>query len=198
MSRLTRVLDSQPGEITFIDVFRDALDQIKTKYGFDFRYSHFEQGADDLGRHVYLEAQEQSILDLVEDFSTPARYIIIEAATQDEVVRLSEYLEGLLPFISLQKLQQEASERMKDNPQSLIRMALGAGILSDPVSLEIIRRGLADKDEIVRFRAAAAASLTQWIDFQEDVKSLSQNDSSPEVRAMASKAVEACQRRLKL
>ena len=196
MSRLTFILRSQPGELTFIDVFRDALEQVKEQHGFEFRYAQFEQGSDDLGRHIYLETQERSILDLVEDFATPARYLIIEAATQEEVHQLGEWLEEILPFVPLRELQQEARQQIADNPQSLIRMAIGTGEIADPISLKIIRSGINNENNLIRFKALAAASLTQWVEFIPDILNLSQKDLVPEVREMADEALKACYRRL--
>ena len=196
MSRNTYVLRSNPGELTFIDKFLDALDLINEKYGMEFEYALFEEGASDLARHVYLETQERAILSLCEDFAVPARYLMVEAATQQEVDHLGEWLKNLLPFIPLEELQQEAREKINDDPQVLVRMALGTYQLADPISLEILREGLRSDNVLVRFRAAAATSFTEWIDFLPDLIPITENDPSPEVREMAIKAVEACQRRV--
>lgn len=196
MSRCTYILRSAPGELTFFDTFRGALDQLKKEHGMEFKYALFEEGADDLARHVYWEAQERAILNLVEDFDVSVRYLIIEAASQEDVEHLGERLGEFLPFIPLAELQEEARQKMMDDPQVVVRMALGTNELSDPVSLEILRNGLSSDNELVRFRAAAAASLTQWTEFLEELRQMNQNDPSPEVQEMARRAVEACQRRV--
>jgi hypothetical protein len=194
MSHHNYVLRSQPTELTFFDTLQTAFDLIKDQYGLEFKYAFFEEGANDFGRHVYWETGKQAILSLVEDLATPVRYLMIEAATQEEVERLGEWLEDLLPVISLEELQEEARQKMMDDPQTLVRMAIGTGRLSDPTSLEILRNGLQSNGDLVRFRAAVAASLTQWSDFLQDLKPMSQNDPSLEVQEMACRAVEVCQR----
>ncbi|MBD2768910.1 HEAT repeat domain-containing protein [Hymenobacter sp. BT664] len=196
MSHYSYILRSEPTELTFFDTLRVAFDLIKDEYGLEFKYAFFEEGANDLGRHVYWETGKQAILSLVEDLATPVRYLMIEAATRAEMERLGGCLKDLLPVISLEELQEEARQKMMDDPQTLVRMAIGTGKLFDPTSLEILRSGLQCDDDMVRFRAAAATSFTEWTDFLPDLIQMSQNDPSPEVRKMASLAVEACQRSL--
>ena len=192
MSRLNYVLRSAPTELNFIDSLFDAFHFIKQQHGLELKYAFFEEGADDLARHVYQDTKKQIILSVVEDLTTPIRYLTIEAATRQEVERLGKWIIDLLPIISLEELQEETRQRMVDDPQTLFRMAIGADEVADPTSLEILRQGLQSEDDLVRFRAAAAASITQWRELLSDVELLSQNDPSPEVREIASLAVQAC------
>lgn len=197
MSRHTYVLRSDPTDLGFLDTMQDALDHIKTQHGVTFNYAFFEEGGEDLGRHVYWDSGKQAILSLVIDLATHVRYLIIEAASQEEVERLGGWLEEHLPFISLQELQETARSDIMEDPKVLVRLALGTGEQADPVSLEILHNGLQSNDELVRYRAAEATSLTQWPEFVPQLSALAQNDPVSEVREMAYRALEACQRRIR-
>ena len=196
MSQSYYVLCSHPGELAFIDTLQDAFDLIKEQYGFEFKYANYEQGAVGLGRHVYWETGKRCIINLVDDFSVPVCYLTVEAATREEVTRIGGWLTDLLPIFSLPELQEEARNKMLDDPQALFRMALGTGEQADPVSLEILRNGLQNDNDLVRFRAAAAVSLTEWPEFLPDLESMKQQDPSPEVQEMVQLAIEACRKRL--
>jgi hypothetical protein len=194
MSRLTRILRSQPGEITFLEIFQDALEKINEIHGFEFNYSHFEKGNHEIGRHVYLETHERAVLDLVEDFHAIVRYVLVEGETQDLVDEICVWLDASLPIVSLRELQEEATKHMNDRPLSIIHLAIGAGELADANSLKIIKKGLSHKDELVRLCATEAAGLTQWSDLWEYIISLSKNDPSPKIKILASTIIASSQK----
>lgn len=196
MYRLHCVLNTDPGDPQLLDVIETALDEMDKTLGIGLYYAFYQEGGEGLGRHVYEEMDKRAILSLVEDFLLPVSYLIIEAPKREIVESISQLLSEYLPFVSLEELQQAAIRNIVDKPKALVRMALGAGDQADSVSVEIIRDALRSEDELVRFRAAEAASLTQWPEFLADLPPLVQGDSSPEVREMARRAVEACQRRL--
>jgi hypothetical protein len=197
-SKQNCILRSEPTELSFFDKFEAALNLIRQQCGLTFKYKGFEKGSEKLGQHIYSEANKQAILYIVEDLETPVRYLAIEAETQVQAENLANWFTELLPIISLQELQELATQRMVEDPQSLIRMALSTGQFADPVSLKVICQGLQSDDDLVRFRAAAAASLTQWSDFLEDLQSLRRQDSSLEVTEMVDLAIEACQQKIEL
>jgi AcrR family transcriptional regulator len=192
-SRQNHVLRSSPTELRFFDTFERALAGIRQQLGLSFQYDTFEQGSKKLGRHIYTETNRQVDLSVIEDLETPVRYLAIESENLHDLERVSACLLDFLPIISLHELQELALSNMIEDPQSLVRMALGVGQTPDPISLEVIQRGLGSENDTVRFRAAAAACLTRWSDFLEQLKAISEQDSSLEVKEMAAVAMEACQ-----
>ncbi|NET60489.1 MAG: HEAT repeat domain-containing protein [Symploca sp. SIO2E6] len=191
MIRQYHVLETDPSELSFLDTMQDALDLIEEQYGTKFSYTFYEKGGEGLGRHIYTEEHEQAIISLVVDFAIPTYYLIIEAPTQEKSGIISSWLNDILSFTPLDTLQENARSQMHKNPQSLVRMALGAGKDSDSVSLEILLSALRSQAPLVRFRAAEAASLTGWPEFKPLLEFMSQSDESNEVREMASQSLKA-------
>ena len=193
MSRRHFVLRSEPTDLSFFDTMEAALDAVREKHGLDIEYSHSEEIAENLGRHIYMETDNRALLRVVDDHRTPVRYLIVECLTDQGVDQLSKWLGESLPFIALQELQGEARATGATNPESLIRLALGAGETADPETQEILSDGLQAPDAMVRFRAAEAASLTQWPEFIPALTKLKESDPSPEVREMAGRALKSSQ-----
>jgi hypothetical protein len=196
MSRRHYVLRSQPTELSFFDTMQAAIDVIQEKHGLDFKYSHSENMGENLGRHIYVEMGNRALLRVVNDHRTPVRYLIVDASTDQGVEELSSWLGESLPFILLQELQQDARAKGTTDPGALIRLAIGAGEMADPETQKILSDSMQATEAIVRFRAAEAAGLVQWPEFIPALTKLKESDSSPEVREMAGKALEACQRRI--
>lgn len=194
MGRIHLPLRSNPKDLDFFDRMQDALDVLERQHGLSFEYKFSQELASNLVHHIYLERNERALLRLVDDFATPVRYLIIEAMTQKEVLQIGNWLGEHLPFISLKELQQEAHQNMLKDPKSLVRLAIGVGEEFDPISFEVIHQGLHSSDEQIRFRAAEAASLTQWPEFVPELENIYHNDPVAEVREMAARSLEACQR----
>lgn len=194
MSRRHFVLRSEPTDLSFFDTMQAALDAVQKKHGLDFEYSHSEDIAENLGRHIYMETENRALLRVVDDHRTPVRYLIVEASTDKGAEHLGSWLGESLPFVPLQELHQEARAKGETEPGTLTRLAIGAGQSADPETKEILLNGMQSRDAQVRFRAAEAASLTQWPEFIPALTKLKESDTSPEVREMAGKAIEACQR----
>lgn len=193
MSRQNYVLRNETTELSLIDNLQEVLDLIHEKYGMWFIYAFFEEESDELGRHVYWESGKRAILSLVEDFDTPVRYLMIEAATETEVEHIANLLREFLNFIPLQELQETARQTMMEDPQALERMALAANSISDPVTVEILQDALLNNNIDVSKAAVAAIGQTQWTETLEYLESISQNNPSSEVRELAGQIVEAYQ-----
>ena len=195
MSRRYYVLRGDPKDLNLFDRLHDALDDISAEHGLTFKYGYNEKLAAGLVRHIYLEKDQKALLRLVEDFMTPVRYLIIEAMTEDEVQQLASWLGAPLPFYTLAELQQEARTRAEEEPGTLVRLALGSGLESDPETFELLSRGLQSSREDVRLSAAEGISLTQWPEFVPELRKVLASDPSDTLRAVTEKALEACQRR---
>jgi hypothetical protein len=194
MSRRHYVLRSQPTDLSFFDTMQAAIDDIKEKHGLEFKYSHSEELGKNLGHFIYLEKENRALLRVVDDHRTPVRYLIADASTEQDVEQLCSWLGESLAFIPLQELQQDARAKGETEPEALIRLGLGAGQTADPETQKILSDSMQSTEAIVRFRAAEAAHLTQWPEFIPALTKLKESDSSPEVREMAGKALESCQR----
>jgi hypothetical protein len=191
MYRRHAVLYSDPKDLNFLDLFQDALDTILENHRYHFVRTKFETATNDLMRHIYTEQRRRITLSLALDMRLQLRYFEIESELPEETDKVASWLEELLPVAPLSELQETAREMMQDDPDALVRLALGVSDSSDPISLQLLRDGMTSPDELVRFRAAEAASLTRWPELRSDLKRLL-DDSSPEVRKMASHAVKAC------
>ncbi len=185
MSRGYCIPHSDPSDDRFFDIFSEALVALGEKHGLEFAYGFYDEVAENLARHVYSEAEGRAMLSIVDDYETPVRYLMIESETQGEIDQIKSWLSELLHCIPLEQLQEDARARMTGDPSMLVRLALGAGEKADSKSLEILISGLRSKDGSVRIKALEAASLTQWPEFEEEFKTLSQSDPNPEVREMA-------------
>lgn len=192
MIRQYHILEADPSDLSFLDTMKDALDLLEEQHGTKFNYAFYEKGGEGLGRHIYVEEQKQAIINLVVDFTIPTYYLIIETPTQEKLAIISDWLNNILDFVSLETLQENARSQMHDYPQYLVRMALGTGRNCDSESLEILLSALRSQAPLVRFRAAEAASLTGWSELTPALELISKSDESTEVREMASEALKTC------
>lgn len=197
MSRQYVVLYSDPNDVSFLDTFRAALDAILENHDYYFVRSQFETVSDTLLRNIYTEKRRQITVSLVLDLRLQLRYLQVETELSEEAEKVVSWFKELLPVAPLSELQETADKLMREDPDSIVRLALGVGPKSDPVSLHVLRKGMSSQDELVRFRAVEAVSLTNWADFCPDIRRCL-NDPSAEVRDMASHAEKACGCRDKL
>jgi len=189
------VLRSPPTDTEFYTVFEAGLAHLRQEHALDFWYEHHEELAENLGRHIYSEIDEKARLRLVEDFENSVRYLIVEAPTKNDAEQIGAWVAPHLPFIPLNELQEVARSTMEHDPAALVRMALATAEDSDPVSLEILQRGMKSNNVQVRFSAAEAASLAPWPELIPPLEKLKEKDPSKEVREMAGEALKACRRR---
>jgi len=191
MHRRYAVLYCDPEDISFLDIFRGALDVILENYDYYFMRSDFETVSDTLMRNIYIEQRHNIVASLVVDLRLQLQYLQVEANLAEEAEKVISWFKDLLPVAPLSELQETASNVMLDNPDSMIRLALGVNPSSDPESLRILREGMNVSDELVRFNAVEAVSLTQWPEFCVNLKHL-KDDPCKEVQDIVSHAINAC------
>jgi hypothetical protein len=195
MSRQHFVLHDDTDIQDLFDDVENALDELQEQQNLLFVYAQTEE-TDDAKVHVWLERRKKdALVKLVDDLVIPARYLIVEAMIQEEVARIVTSLEKHVRFISLQELQQQANSKMTDDPRSLLLLALGTTETFDQTTFDIQLRGLRSSDTKVRYAATMSAGTTQWPEFIPELTTLSQTDPIPDIRDMASRSLEACQRR---
>lgn len=194
MSRSYLVLRSHPDDTAVFEGIYDAFDRLSVDHGLAFELDSTEEVAEDLVRHLYREASERASLSLVNDWRAGAQYLMAESATPGTAEQVADTLRQVLGGWTLEELRAQAEERLEDEPESMLRLALGSGEHADPRAVEILARGARSDDPYVRFRAAEAAAIAGWPELADVFRPLRDADESPEVRGMAGDAVSAAER----
>src|SRR5262249_17265287 len=109
MSRKYSILeDNHLPMQTLVDRLEDGLETLRKRYGMVFTYSLTEETAI-TEVHIWLErTKKQTIIRLVDDHDIPVIYLLIEATTEEEPEQIAATLLEYLPFVPLEKLQQQA------------------------------------------------------------------------------------------
>src|SRR2546423_6062343 len=170
---------------TLVDRLEEGLETLRKRYGMVFTYS-FTEDTGITQVHIWLErTRKQTIIRLVDDHDIPVIYLLIEATTEEELAQIGATLSEHLPFVPLEKLQQQAELNMANDPRSLLLLALGTGETFDQTTFDILLKGLHSSDTKVRYAAIMGAGITQWPEFVPELTILAQTDPVPDIREMA-------------
>lgn len=194
VSRSYLVLRSHPDDTAVFEALYDAFDRLSVEHGFALEFVGTEETDPDLVQHRYQDTADRALLTLVNDWRAGAQYLMAEAPTPEAAERVTGTLRLVLGGWTVAELQAQAQARMEDEPETLLRMALGVGERADPRTVELLSRGARSDDPLVRFRAAEAAAIAGWPGLADVFRPLRDGDESPEVREMAGHAVAAAER----
>jgi hypothetical protein len=192
MMRRHYVVADLPKQPSLYERLEQALLVLDKQYGMLFVYQETEEmGPAQV--HSYVEIRkQQTTIQLVEDAAIPATYLIVEAGTPAQVSQIAAEVRKRLPFVSVSELQQQARKHMAEDPQALMRLAIGAGEEQDTQTLGVVVSGLQHPDAQVRDAAAMAAGTLRWPGFVPVLRQLVEADPRPSVRSIAQQALEAC------
>jgi hypothetical protein len=119
--------------------------------------------------------------------------LIVGGVKSEDSLVIVNQLREHLPIVPIQELQQQASQNMDDEPNSLVRLALGAGEKFDQTSFEILVNGLRHSNPDVRFAATRGVGITQWTEFSPELEQLSKTELIEDIQKLLFKALEGCQ-----
>lgn len=194
MERHYLITRSSPDNDKFIDQLEDVLDCLESA-NLVFFYSESKYINDYIQIQVWVEARERGVIRLVDDYTIPARYLIIGGSTPKDAEQIIGQVQTNLPIISQTELQEIAQKNMATEPKSLILLALGAGEGYSHAVYEILQSGLRHHNSEVRFAAVRSVGLTQWSEFVPELKQLAETETVPEIQKLVSKAIQACMSR---
>ncbi len=195
MSSQHYVLDNSPGDALGAQMVQGALEYLED-HNLHMGYPFQEVLDDQFVHYGWVDQDQQAVATLVDDFRTPVRYLIIEAMTPQEVERIGTWLGEYLDFLPLADLEQQAREQMAESPATLIRLASGGPEEYTSTTYEVVQAGLQHPDPSVQYAAAFGAGLLQWPEFVADLEALLRRSRDDNVRIVAARALESCQRRV--
>jgi hypothetical protein len=184
------VLRSNPYDFELLEKLEAALCESHIESLKHLSFSHRDDLDIDLIALKYCNPENDFSLSVVDDYQIPLRYLILTSHNDTIIYSAIKEITEKLPVISLAELQHEAKQNMEIDPKSLLQLGIGAGSCSDAESLSILRTGFRSINSLVRFRAVQGAGMTQWVEFIKDLENLAMHDTSPEVKAMATMAIE--------
>jgi hypothetical protein len=190
MSRQYLVLRDGLDVPELMERVEDALDELHQPRRTVFAYRDAEERENAAVRTWTERRRRESAIQLVDDREIPARYLVVEAKTPTDAKRLAAELRRHLPVVPIDDLRERARQTVKHDPQSLVRLALGASEDYDRKTFEILRSALQDPSPSVRGAAVFAAGVTQWPQWIAELKSLSEKDPDPSIRQAAEQVLQ--------